>query len=198
MNQFNTRHLHIHTSGNKCYLKIPSLKKNCNKNKFRHRQHANTNIPYIYIYIYIYIKKDVIGRHGSVHISTHTSSINHEIITYKNKECPHSASPQSQNTTSTSRSPPEDTSCKQNVVVLPLTEITTKKTSTIPLIQLFLSHVHLQTDNVICQKTVELEMFANLQFILHDYTQNTKQNYVNLHLGLLQQPDLAELAPYKN
>ena len=55
------------------------------------------------------------------------------------------------------------------------TSARTKRTSTIPLIQLFVLHIQLPPDNVICQINVELEMVANLDFILHEYIQDTKK-----------------------
>ena len=78
------------------------------------------------------------------------------------------------------------------------TNARTKKMSTIPLIQLFVLHIQLPPDNVICQINVELEMIANLDFILHEYIQDTKNKHANLQLGLLLQPDLLALPPYKN
>ena len=90
-------------------------------------------------------------------------------------ECPHCESAQHQHGESHSPSPPEHTSSKQNILVLRLHECTKKKTSTIPLIQLFVLHTQVTPDNVICPTNVELELVASLDFILDQYIQNTKK-----------------------
>ena len=63
-------------------------------------------------------------------------------------------------------------SCKQNVLVLTLHECTKKKTSTIPLIQLFVLYIQLTPDNMICARNIELEIVESLDFILDQYKQN--------------------------
>ena len=51
-----------------------------------------------------------------------------------------------------------------------------KKTSTIPLIQIFVLYIQLTPDNVICPRNVELDIVDSLHFVLNKYIQDTKTN----------------------
>ena len=56
-----------------------------------------------------------------------------------------------------------------------------KKTSTIPLMQVFVLYIYiyiyiqLTPDNVICARNIELEIVESLDFILDQYIQNKKR-----------------------